>query len=137
KSEFAASAHARRPRSGHPGRLAFRRHVRRQPIPAEGMGRSIPLRVEPAGPRKVHPWESNRQVHTVERRRKRKDRMFPAGILRRSLAWLADKRLTQEEGQALVEYAIIISFIAVVTVIAVRTVGSQVVGMFSQVASGF
>jgi pilus assembly protein Flp/PilA len=45
-------------------------------------------------------------------------------------------RLEQEEGQALVEYALIISLIAVVAIAAVTLVGANVKGLLSNVATG-
>ena len=63
--------------------------------------------------------------------------MFSANFQARLLTLLAERRLVREEGQALVEYALIISFIAIVAVFAVRILGTQVAGLLSQVSSGF
>ena len=42
--------------------------------------------------------------------------------------------LAREEGQALVEYALILSLIAVVAVVIMATLGSKVAGIFSTIA---
>jgi pilus assembly protein Flp/PilA len=46
------------------------------------------------------------------------------------------KRLEREDGQALVEYALIISLIAVVAIAAVTLVGTNVKGLLSNIATG-
>ena len=59
---------------------------------------------------------------------------FPP-VSTRWLMLLTSRRLARQDGQALVEYALIISFIAIVAVIAVKTIGTQVFGALSQVST--
>ncbi len=44
--------------------------------------------------------------------------------------------LPREEGQGLVEYALILVLIAIVVIIILTTLGGQVSAIFSQIASG-
>jgi pilus assembly protein Flp/PilA len=44
-------------------------------------------------------------------------------------------RLTREEGQALVEYALIISLIAVVAIAALQLTGKSITGIFNNISS--
>ena len=45
--------------------------------------------------------------------------------------------LAKEEGQALVEYALIISLVAIVAVGIVTVMGVRVANLFTQIATGF
>jgi pilus assembly protein Flp/PilA len=45
-------------------------------------------------------------------------------------------RFAREEGQALVEYALILSLIAVAAVVILKTMGDQISGIFSTISSG-
>jgi pilus assembly protein Flp/PilA len=44
-------------------------------------------------------------------------------------------RFAREEGQALVEYALILSLIAVAAVVILKTMGGQISGIFSTISS--
>ena len=62
--------------------------------------------------------------------------MLVATISARIVASISS-RLSREEGQALVEYALIISFIAVAAVVILRTLGNSVAGLLTQISNGF
>jgi len=61
--------------------------------------------------------------------------MLVANISARIVAYMST-RVAREEGQALVEYALIISFIAVAAVAILRTMGTTVAGLFTQISNG-
>jgi pilus assembly protein Flp/PilA len=48
--------------------------------------------------------------------------------------WIATAR-DREEGQALVEYALILALIAVVSIVALQTLGTNVAGRLGQIAT--
>ena len=52
--------------------------------------------------------------------------------------WLLSlrERFTDEDGQGMVEYALILVLIAVVVIIVLSTVGKQVENVFSNISSG-
>jgi len=60
-----------------------------------------------------------------------------AEVQARSIIPFVRARLAREEGQALVEYALIISLIALVAVVALGTLGNSVADLLTQVSNGF
>jgi pilus assembly protein Flp/PilA len=61
--------------------------------------------------------------------------MLLAEIRARSFIQFIHGRLARQEGQALVEYALIISFIAIAAVAVLVTLGGKVATIFTQVSN--
>jgi len=61
--------------------------------------------------------------------------MLIARIHLLGLGGLTSVELKREEGQTLAEYALILALIAVVVIVAVVFLGSQIKGLFSEVGS--
>lgn len=54
-----------------------------------------------------------------------------------SAIWLGlQKRLQEQEGQGMVEYALILVLIAIVVIIALTFLGSRIADVFNQITSG-
>jgi pilus assembly protein Flp/PilA len=51
------------------------------------------------------------------------------------LSALLHRRLRREEGQAMIEYALILALISVVTIVVLRLIGVSVTGLFTTVNS--
>ena len=53
----------------------------------------------------------------------------------RATSHLRDRLQREEEGQALVEYALILSLIAVAAIVILKTLGNQVAGIFTSISN--
>ena len=50
------------------------------------------------------------------------------------IAWLSEHFSTEEEGQGLVEYALIIVLVSIVCMVALRALGVQIGAIFTQIS---
>ena len=58
-----------------------------------------------------------------------------AGIIPTPIVAFLERRFAREQGQALVEYALILSLIAITAVVIMGTVGGKIAGLFSTIST--
>ena len=63
-------------------------------------------------------------------------RLSPGALYLRATEWLARRLERPEDGQGMVEYALILVLIAIVVIVILQVVGKQVNNVFSNVSHG-
>jgi pilus assembly protein Flp/PilA len=63
-------------------------------------------------------------------------RLAPGALYLRATEWVARRLESPEDGQGMVEYALILVLIAIVVIVILQVVGKQVNNVFSNISNG-
>ena len=81
-------------------------------------------------------WFNRQRTNVMEAVMRRTVDWVRTGAARLNVAWMNHRVRDDEEGQGMVEYALILVLIAVVVIVILTVVGKQVNNVFSNVSNG-